>query len=147
MSVKLSKRIMNHRKLITILLVLPLICFLYYLVTTEYSGDIVVKADLSKLILSASIGLSSFLIAVVGILISIYWSSQTTDTGRKELRPLIWWLISIICISTFASFAALSYNLYDVEFLFIWILISFSVALYISMVAIINVVIKLVVGD
>lgn len=147
MSVELSKRIRKHRKLITVLLLLPLICFLYYLVTTEYSGDIVVKTDLSKLILSASVGLSSFLIAVVGILISIYWSFNTTDTVRNKLRPLIWWLISIICTSTFASFAALSYNLYDVEFLFIWILISFSVALYIAIVAMIKVVINLVEED
>jgi hypothetical protein len=145
MKVKLSNFIKEHRKLIIIILLLPLVCFLYCLVTTEYSGDSAVKTDLSKIILNASIGLTSFLIAVVGILISIYWSPSITSTGRKELRPLIWWLISIICISTFASFAALSYNLYDAEFLFIWILISFSVALYIAIVAMINVAINLVV--
>jgi hypothetical protein len=105
------------------------------------------KENISQLILTASIALTSFLIAVIAILISIYWSSNTPASGRKALRPLIWGLTGVICISTSASFVALSYSLYNFEFLFIWILISFSVALYMSMVAIIKVVIKLVVGD
>ena len=130
--------------LMNIILLLPLAFFLCYLVNANFSATIQ-KENISQLILTASIALTSFLIAVVGILISIYWSFNS-DPSRKALRPLIWCLTGVICISTFVSFEALSYSLYHFEFLFIWILISFSAALYISMVAIINVVIKLVVG-
>jgi hypothetical protein len=132
--------------LMNIILLLPLAFFLCYLVNANFSATIQ-KEDISQLILTASIALTSFLIAVVGILISIYWSPNTPASGRTALRPLIRGLTGVICISTSASFVALSYSLYNFEFLFIWILISFSVALYISMIAIINVVIKLVVGD
>lgn len=131
--------------LMNIILLLPLTLFLCYLAKADFSATIQ-KENISQLILNGSIALTSFLIAVVGILISIYWAPNNTDPGRKALRPLIGCLIGVICTSTFATFAALSYHLYNFEFLFIWILISFSVALYISMVAIINVVIKLVVG-
>lgn len=129
--------------LMNIILLLPLILFLCYLMKADFSVTIQ-KENISQLILNASIALTSFIIAVVGILISICWSSNITDPGRTALRPLIWGLTGVICISTFASFTALSYNLYDFEFLFVWFLVSFLIALYISIVAMINVVIKLV---
>jgi hypothetical protein len=128
-----------------IISLLPLAFFLCYLVNANFSTSIQ-KEDISQLILNASIALTSFLIAVIGILISVYWAPNTIDKSRTALSHLIWCLIGIICTSTFASFAALSYNLYDFEFLFLWFLVSFLVALYISIVAMINVVIKLVVG-
>ena len=131
------------RILLNIILLIPLICFLYCLVTTQFSVPIN-KAGLSELILNASIALTSFLIAVIGILISIYWSPNTAASGRTALRILIWCLTMIICTTTFVSFATLSYNLYDIEYLFIWILIIFSAALYMTILAVVNVVLFLV---
>lgn len=132
--------------LMNIILLLPLAFFLCYLVNADFSTTIQ-KENISQLILNASIALTSFLIAVIAILISICWAPNTIDQTRKALSHLIWCLIGIICTSTFASFAALSYTLYDFEFLFIWFLVSFLLALYISIVAMINVVIKLVGED
>jgi hypothetical protein len=130
------------RILLNIILLIPLICFLYCLVTTQFSVPIN-KTSLSELILTASIALTSFLIAVVAILISIYWSPSTTDPGRNALRPLIWWVTAIICASTFTSFLDLWYNLYGTNSLFIWILILFSIAFYMAMLSVINVVLFL----
>lgn len=130
------------RILLNIILLIPLICFLYCLVTTQFSVPIN-KVGLSELILTASIALTSFLIAVVGILISIYLSSNTTDPGRNALRPLIWWVTAIICTSTFTSFSDLWYILYSTKSLFIWILILFSIAFYMAMLSVINVVLFL----
>ena len=128
--------------LLNIIFLIPLICFLYCLVTTQFSISID-KTSLSELILNASIALTSFLIAVVAILISIYWSSNTSDPGRNALRPLIWWVTAIICTSTFTSFLDLWYNLYGTNSLFIWVLILFSIAFYMTMLSVVNVVLFL----
>lgn len=93
--------------------------YLFHLTLKSWNIETSVRVKIAELVLSNSIVQSSILLAVIGVLIAVYWSSLATDDTRNKLRSLIWAIAAVITAGFVSGLIALSFLVFNVNELFV----------------------------
>ncbi len=85
------------KTLLYILIFLPFITFLLLLFFNAVDFTVNDK-ELINSILSNSLGMSSLLLSVLGVLLAFYLREGADDTYRDKIKRIIWLIVPVICV-------------------------------------------------
>jgi hypothetical protein len=83
-----------------------------------------------EIIFNSTLSLSGIFLAVIGILISIYWSGQATGGTKRAIKLLLFAVTALLVLSTFSCMMAFAYLAFQSKYLVFYILSSFFSIIY-----------------
>lgn len=90
--------------------------------------------QISNLIVSATLSLSGVFLAVIGILIAIYWSGSLTGETKRAIRWFLFVVTALSVLNATSCLAAMAHFLFGFDFLLVPMLALFFSTIYFDIV-------------